>query len=257
MKELNKEKLLERLDTMLIRACADLFEHEPSNYSEPMEEEIKQAVKQLKQLISQETQVDEEFIEKKARELLSAISFPNYDCSRMLILRTFIRSIVQEIQKLQADDELFEIKAQEYERGLKDGRLQIIRETKETHAKIEGLKSDLLANQKKYPLSYPNYRRDLDKIISQFISEIQKPKIKEKSITPIGDQAGKDDTFFKSKNMGFGYNAGISIKKPRITKEFLEKWLEKLGGGHGGHGYPTFWEALEAMFEELGFEVEK
>ncbi|MCK4827578.1 hypothetical protein KA005_68250 [bacterium] len=33
------------------------------------------------------------------------------------------------------------------------------------------------------------------------------------SLTPIGNQAGKDDTFFKSKNMGFGYGAGTKIKK--------------------------------------------
>ena len=38
--------------------------------------------------------------------------------------------------------------------------------------------------------------------------------MRKKSITPIGDQAGKDDTFFKGRNTGLGYGALIGYEAP-------------------------------------------
>jgi len=54
---------------------------------------------------------------------------------------------------------------------------------------------------------------------------------------------------------GIGCIRDEEKKKPTVTQEFVERWLGKLGSGGGGHGYPTFWEALEAMLKEAGVKV--
>lgn len=41
--------------------------------------------------------------------------------------------------------------------------------------------------------------------------------------------------------------------KPKVNQVFMEKWNKIFDGGHG---YPTKWEALEAMLKEAGVEVE-
>ena len=60
-KPMKKEELLDTLETMLTRACADLFQHEPSQHAEPMEEKFRQAHKQIVDLIKKE--VTEKFVE--------------------------------------------------------------------------------------------------------------------------------------------------------------------------------------------------
>lgn len=52
--------------------------------------------------------------------------------------------------------------------------------------------------------------------------------MRKKSITPIGDQAGKDVVFFKRDNIGLGCGAGkyIKEKKMRTTKKKRIKELE-------------------------------
>jgi len=69
-KKLNKDELVEELDTMLFRACADCFEHEPSQVAEPMEKRMGQACEQFKQLIKAQAEPSEEWIEEKAERFM-------------------------------------------------------------------------------------------------------------------------------------------------------------------------------------------
>jgi len=62
--KLSKDELVEELDTMLFRACADCFEHEPSQVAEPMEKRMGQACEQLKQLIKAQAEPSEKELEE-------------------------------------------------------------------------------------------------------------------------------------------------------------------------------------------------
>lgn len=95
MNELKKEGLLQVLGVMFVRSCADLDQHEPSQYAEPMKENIKQARQQIKEMI-QKSEVTEEWIEKKAKELLK---WKDANCfAHLKVCKDFIRSLVREIQ---------------------------------------------------------------------------------------------------------------------------------------------------------------
>lgn len=63
-KELSKEELIGRLDTMLIRTCADYDEYESGQLAEEGKELIRQAYRQIRQLIKNQPEVTRKFVEK-------------------------------------------------------------------------------------------------------------------------------------------------------------------------------------------------
>lgn len=66
MSKLSKHELIDRLDTMLIRTCADCDEHEPSQIAEEIKEKIRQAYEQIKSILQSHVEPDEAFVEKWA-----------------------------------------------------------------------------------------------------------------------------------------------------------------------------------------------
>jgi len=100
MKELSKEELIDRLDTMLIRTCADYDKCESGQLAEEGKELIRQAYQQLRQLIENQLKVDEKFIEKWEEYIYDVDNYSELDITtRRDIIKKILRDAGVQIKE--------------------------------------------------------------------------------------------------------------------------------------------------------------
>ena len=73
MSEPTKENIIDGLDTMLLRACADCEEHEPHQIAEEIKQQMRQSYRAARHLIETRPRVTKEFVEKWSGKIYDLI----------------------------------------------------------------------------------------------------------------------------------------------------------------------------------------
>lgn len=91
--ELGKEELIDRLDTMLIGACADSDQHEPSQIAEEGKEKIREAYRHLIQNPKPKVSINN--IRKTARYIVMEIFNREYNFDNSQTQRAIIEMLIE------------------------------------------------------------------------------------------------------------------------------------------------------------------